>query len=87
MVEGGPETANSFLREEMVDRAIIVRAPISFHKPLLWEPWSSSLAAPPLEAAGLICVGTEMSGVDTIEYWSRPNKGWPSDPDPLTSWP
>lgn len=87
MVEGGPATANSFLREGMVDRAIIVRAPILFHEPLLWEPWSKSLASSPLEAAGLVRVGAKMSGVDTIEYWSRPGKGWPSDPEPLSSWP
>ncbi|CAJ1927668.1 unnamed protein product [Cylindrotheca closterium] len=87
MVEGGPQTANSFLRERMVDRAIIVRAPIAFRKPLLWEPWSSSQTSSPLEEAGLACVGTEMSGVDTIEYWSRPGNGWPSDPNPLSTWP
>ncbi|KAL3936060.1 MAG: hypothetical protein SGBAC_008541 [Bacillariaceae sp.] len=87
MVEGGPQTANSFLREGMIDRAIIVRAPVSFREPLLWEPWSSSLTSPPLKAAGLVCVGTEMSGVDTIDYWSRPGKGWPCDPNPLSSWP
>ena len=87
MVEGGPTTANSFLREGMVDRAIIVRAPISFHEPLLWEPWSSSFASSPLEAAGLVLLGTEMSGADTIEYWSRPDKDWPSNPDSLSSWP
>lgn len=87
MVEGGPQTANSFLRERMVDRAIIVRAPVVFRKPLLWEPWSTSLTSSPLEAAGLVCVGTERSGLDTIEYWSRPGKGWPSDPNPLSLWP
>ena len=35
MVEGGPETARRFLRAGLVDRAIIVTAPVTFEIPVL----------------------------------------------------
>jgi riboflavin biosynthesis pyrimidine reductase len=34
MVEGGPETARRFLRSGLVDRAIIVTAPVTFEIPV-----------------------------------------------------
>lgn len=82
MVEGGPQTARTFLDEGMVDRAILVHAPISFKEPL-----PSQMSQSTFEDAGLILVGTSISGVDKIEYYSRPGKGWPSDPAPPSAWP
>lgn len=34
LVEGGPTTAKGFLSEELVDRAVIVRAPVDFARPV-----------------------------------------------------
>lgn len=34
LVEGGPTTARGFLSERLVDRAIIVRAPVEFARPV-----------------------------------------------------
>lgn len=34
LVEGGPTTARLFLAESLVDRAVIVRAPIEFARPV-----------------------------------------------------
>lgn len=34
LVEGGPTTARGFLSERLVDRAIIVRAPVEFAHPV-----------------------------------------------------
>jgi riboflavin biosynthesis pyrimidine reductase len=76
MVEGGPKTVINFLQQDhLVDRAIIVRAPISFQ-----EPFPSGMSAETLKAAGLELVGTRPSGVDTIDYWVRPGQSWPTDP-------
>ena len=80
MVEGGPQTALNFLQENLVDRAIIVKAPISFE-----EPYPSGMTSQTLEDAGLELVGTVESGVDTMEYWTRSGTPWPADP--IANWP
>jgi riboflavin biosynthesis pyrimidine reductase len=80
MVEGGPTTARQFLDQKMVDRAILVRAPVSFKEPL-----PSNLTESSFEEAGLKLLGTSMCGVDMIEYYSRPGLPWPEGR--LSSWP
>lgn len=80
MVEGGPTTARQFLEHKMVDRAILVFAPISFKEPL-----PSNLSKSSFEEAGLELLGSSMCGVDTIEYYSRPDHPWPTES--LSSWP
>jgi riboflavin biosynthesis pyrimidine reductase len=76
MVEGGPSTVMSFLQQDgLVDRAIIVQAPISFQ-----EPFPSGMSVETLKSAGLELVGTRQSGVDTIDYWLKPGQSWPTDP-------
>ena len=80
MVEGGPQTALNFLNEKLVDRAIIVKAPIKFV-----EPYPSGMTSQTLLDAGLELLGTVESGVDMMEYWSRPGLPWPTDP--LENWP
>ena len=49
MVEGGPQTARYFLEAELVDRAIVVRAPVAFDD----EPVPSGITAATLRSAGL----------------------------------
>jgi riboflavin-specific deaminase-like protein len=80
MVEGGPATARQFLEEGMVDRAILVYAPLFFKEPL-----PSNMSPSTFEKAGLDLIESTTLGVDTVDYWSRPGKAWPSDPPP--SWP
>lgn len=80
MVEGGPMTARQFLKEGIVDRAILVHASINFKEPL-----PSNLSSANFEEAGLKCVGEGTLGVDRVEYWSRPELPWPADP--TSSWP
>jgi riboflavin-specific deaminase-like protein len=81
MVEGGPTTARRFLESSLIDRCLIVKAPISFQEPL-----NAGLSKHLLEKkAGLIYLGSAPSGVDTIEYWSRPGLPWPTET--LEEWP
>jgi riboflavin biosynthesis pyrimidine reductase len=80
MVEGGPVTAMNFLQSGIVDRAIIVRAPIEFQQPV-----QSGMSEGTLQAAGLELVGSRASGVDTIDYWVRPGESWPSGS--IHDWP
>ena len=79
MVEGGPETAKQFLMEGMVDRVILVKAPLTFKEPL-----PSDMSTATFENSGLKFVARDMLGVDTVEYWSK-DGDWPKHPP--TSWP
>lgn len=84
MVEGGPVTARNFLKEKLVDRAIIVRAgspSVQFKKPL-----DSGIDDAFLKSSGLTFLGTEECGIDKMEYWSRDGPGsWPTQS--LQDWP
>jgi len=82
MVEGGPNTALSFLKDGTVDRAILVYAPIEFKEPLM-----SNMSTVTLNEAGLEEVGSYSCGVDTIKCFSRPDESWPSIEDDVSSWP
>ena len=73
MVEGGPATARQFLLQKVVDRAIFVRAPVSFI-----EPVSSGMDNEMFQEAGLKMIKAESCGDDMIEYWSRTGVSWPS---------
>ena len=79
MVEGGPETAKQFLMEGMVDRVILVKAPLTFKEPLL-----SNISTSTFENSGLKFVARDMLDVDTVEYWSK-DGNWPKYPP--SSWP
>jgi riboflavin biosynthesis pyrimidine reductase len=80
MVEGGPETARRFLEEGMVDRAILVHAPVCFKEPL-----PSNLSPSNFREAGLEFLGGGTFGVDSVDYWSRAELQWPANPP--SSWP
>ena len=80
MVEGGPVTASNFLQDGLVDRAILVKAPIRFQ-----EPIPSGMTKETFQKAGLELIGSRSSGVDTIEYWARPGDSWPGDS--IEDWP
>lgn len=76
MVEGGPATARAFLENQLVDRAILIRAPIRFQEPL-----DSRIRT----LVGLELLGSYTCGDDTVECWSRPNLEWPTTE--LKDWP
>ena len=80
MIEGGPQTALNFLQENLVDRAIIVRAPIRFE-----EPYPSGITSQTLQDTGLELIGTRSNGIDTIDFWARPGQSWPTDS--IEDWP
>ncbi|KAL7483665.1 hypothetical protein ACHAW6_011148 [Cyclotella cf. meneghiniana] len=73
MVEGGPTTARLFLNARLVDRAILVRAPIRFQEPL-----SAGFDEETLKNAGLTFIGKSMMGGDTVEYWTKGGRDWPA---------
>ena len=80
MVEGGPATARAFLDACVVDRAILVKAPIKFNIPV-----PAGMNASTLIRAGLQLIGTGSMGGDTIEYWTRNGLPWPTLQ--LNQWP
>ncbi|CAM9260271.1 unnamed protein product [Ectocarpus sp. 12 AP-2014] len=80
LVEGGPSVARGFLSERLVDRAIIIRAPMEFSRPI-----PSDIATDTLRRAGLELVGCTKWGDDEAECWTRPGLGWPGGG--VGSWP
>ena len=66
MLEGGPPTSLSFLEKIIIDRAIIIRLPVTFIK-----PFGLVMSDEILEKAGLTKLGVEICGGDTIHYWTR----------------
>lgn len=80
MVEGGPTTARLFLDAKVVDRAIIVKAPIQFEVPV-----PAGFDEQKLREAGLKMIGTTIMGGDTVEYWVRNGMDWPTSE--LEMWP
>lgn len=82
MVEGGPFTAQQFLRQTLVDRCIRVQAPIEFTDQPLDAGMTDTLLQ---DTAGLVYLGSTYLGVDTVTYWSRPRQPWPSPH--LEDWP
>ena len=80
MVEGGPATAKAFLEARVVDRAILVRAPIEFEIPVPAEMDKDTL-----KRAGLQMIGTTEMGGDTVEYWTKNGSPWPAEE--LRVWP
>ena len=73
MVEGGPATAITFLQESIVDRAIIIRAPVVFIEPVV-----SNINNDMLKDAGLILLEERSVGDDVIEYWVKEGEDWPT---------
>lgn len=73
MVEGGPATARAFLDAGVVDRAILVRAPIEFEIPV-----PALIDEHTLRSAGLNMIGTAAMGGDNVEYWTRDGLPWPN---------
>ncbi len=74
LVEGGGSVWRSFLDAGLADRAILIRAPIE-----LGAGPSAGIDARSLTASGLRLDRTFESGDDSVEAWSRPGLGWPSD--------
>jgi riboflavin-specific deaminase-like protein len=72
LVEGGPRTARQFLHEEMIDRAIVVEAPMAFANGM-----PSKINAITMQGAGLVQVSNYMLDVDSVTCYSRPNLPWP----------
>jgi len=80
MVEGGPATARAFLEARVVDRAILVKAPIEFEMPV-----PAHIDEETMKSAGLQLIGDAMMGDDNVEYWTRNGLPWPDSV--LHSWP
>lgn len=81
MVEGGPTTARAFLHAGVVDRAILIRAPLKFQIPVPAQMDESTMMI-----AGLNMVGKTEMGCDVVEYWTRDGMQWPNRNN-LSSWP
>jgi len=89
MVEGGPRTARNFLTcptsggggGSVVDRALIIKAPLCFKEPLLSGIDDDFLS----NRAGLVKLGAYPLGDDVVECWSKPNLPWPTER--LSDWP
>ena len=75
MVEGGPATAITFLQEStrIVDRAIIIRAPVAFIEPVV-----SNINNDMLKDAGLVLLEERSVGDDVVEYWVKEGEDWPT---------
>lgn len=67
MVEGGPRTALYFLAAGLVDRAIVVRAPVAFAD----DPVPSGITAETLRSAGLAFDSRRDVGGDDTHVWTR----------------
>jgi len=80
MVEGGPATAIQFLNAQLVDRAIIIRAPVTFIEPVL-----SGMTDESLVNAGLELIEKRICGDDVVEYWVKEGMDWPTDD--VEDWP
>lgn len=81
MVEGGPATARAFLHAGVVDRAILVRAPVEFQIPV-----PAQMDEDTMKATGLNLIGETEMGGDVVEYWTQEGLEWPN-PENLSSWP
>ncbi len=74
MVEGGPTTARLFLQSKLIDRCILVHAPIRFSDPII-----ANITPTVLRSANLTRLGSIPSGQDILECWSRPDLPWPAN--------
>ena len=82
MVEGGPGVIHRFLRDRLVDRAIVVRAPdVTF----AGDPVPSDIDEAVLREAGLVKLGEAVWGDDEVAYYARPEAAWPGKD--LSEWP
>jgi riboflavin-specific deaminase-like protein len=80
MVEGGPSLAKAFLNAGLVDRAIVITAPLTFQ-----DPVPSGISDSLLRTSGLENAGEYSLGADTVQCWSRPGLPWPSEN--MEAWP
>ncbi len=74
LIEGGPSAWSSFLDGDLVDRAIVIRAPVD-----LGNGPGAGIDSGRLEEAGLRLEREFDSGVDRVQAWSRPDLPWPND--------
>jgi riboflavin-specific deaminase-like protein len=81
MVEGGASLARSFLAAGIVDRAILIRAPVVFEK----CPVPSGIDDSTLVSAGLSPLDHYELGDDVVSCWIRRGENWPSSHVP--DWP
>jgi hypothetical protein len=65
----------------MIDRAILIRASVTFQEPL-----ASNMSDESLKAAGLQKIHQQTDGYgDTVEYWSKSGCPWPCED--VIAWP
>ena len=83
MVEGGPATAHRFLTAGLVDRAIVIHAPVAFEL----QPVPSNIGDASFEAAGLVKIAEhDRWGSDHVTLWAKDAAEWPT-PDDYAGWP
>ena len=83
MVEGGPATARSYLAERLVDRTIIIEAPMEFDQ----SPVPSYMDRDMLVEAGLVEIARhKLWGPDSTSLWAREGLRWPGKGSP-EEWP
>ncbi len=71
----------AFLNEGIIDRAILIRAPVTFQEPL-----GSNMSHASLEAAGLQMIHQQRdTHGDIVEYWTKSGFPWPCEE--ITAWP
>jgi len=72
LVEGGPIVWKHFLDEKLVDRAIIIQAPVD-----LGDGPASQIDEDVLRDSGLILLENKKWGEDNVSFWLRPSLNWP----------
>ena len=72
LIEGGPIVWKQFLEEKLVDRAIIIQAPVD-----LGDGPLSQIDEEVLLNSGLTLIENKKWGADSVSFWSRSDLTWP----------
>ncbi|MDP6639431.1 MAG: hypothetical protein QF817_00005, partial [Candidatus Poseidoniaceae archaeon] len=73
LLEGGPITAQKFLQQGLIDRAIIITTEADFS-----QPYHLGISPEDFTTCGLTQVTHTNWGKDSVQMWSRPNLDWPT---------
>jgi diaminohydroxyphosphoribosylaminopyrimidine deaminase/5-amino-6-(5-phosphoribosylamino)uracil reductase len=73
LIEGGAKVWKSFIEANLVDRVVLIQAPV-----ILGEGPTLGFDSTHLEKAGLNLDHSFKCGQDSVEAWSIPELGWPS---------
>jgi len=73
LLEGGPITAQKFLQQGLIDRAIIITTEADFS-----QPYHLGISPEDFTTCGLTQITHTNWGKDSVQMWSRPNLDWPT---------